>query len=417
MGQIYYDMGFLSSTEVIECSASDLVGQYVGQTGPKTVKLLEKALGRVLFIDEAYRLSEGQFAKEAMDELVGLLTQERFRAKFIVILAGYDREMNELMAVNTGLSSRFPEEVIFKNIPPVQCLEILKRKLREQTIRLDALDDSSSTEYVRLVDMLEELSLLPSWGNARDLETLSKQMMTVVFASPSDVTASHSKDFLTLAGKDAVACVEMMLTGRRERTSEVPTRSHRGHEMLQMLHERLAPTLPTIRTTRTINESPPPPPQAEMKRDVPPESDGRDAGVADQIWHQLQIDKQATEDAAKRSQEAMRLVQQQIQDARKREESAAADTKRLGDAKMKDTAELMRLREAARLRELAARQEHAKRVAALKLAESKQREEARIQTKLRQLGVCSMGYRWIKQASGYRCAGGSHSIDNASLGI
>jgi SpoVK/Ycf46/Vps4 family AAA+-type ATPase len=69
-------MGFLSSSKVEECSASDLVGQYVGHTGPKTKKLFEKALGQVLFIDEAYRLGEGRFAQEAVDELVGLLTQE-----------------------------------------------------------------------------------------------------------------------------------------------------------------------------------------------------------------------------------------------------------------------------------------------------------------------------------------------------
>ena len=68
LGQVYYDMGFLSSKEVVECSATDLVGQYVGQTGPKTKGIFEKALGKVLFIDEAYRLSEGHFAKEAMDE-------------------------------------------------------------------------------------------------------------------------------------------------------------------------------------------------------------------------------------------------------------------------------------------------------------------------------------------------------------
>jgi len=55
MGKVYYDMGFLNSNEIVECSASDLVGQYVGQTGPKTKKLLEKALGKVLFVDEAYR--------------------------------------------------------------------------------------------------------------------------------------------------------------------------------------------------------------------------------------------------------------------------------------------------------------------------------------------------------------------------
>lgn len=89
MGQVFYDMGFLSSTEVTECSASDLVGQYVGHTGPKTKKLFEKALGRVLFIDEAYRLSQGHFAQEAIDELVGITTQDKFRGKLVVILAGY----------------------------------------------------------------------------------------------------------------------------------------------------------------------------------------------------------------------------------------------------------------------------------------------------------------------------------------
>ena len=55
MGKVYYDMGLLNSNEIVECSASDLVGQYVGHTGPKTKKLLEKALGKVLFVDEAYR--------------------------------------------------------------------------------------------------------------------------------------------------------------------------------------------------------------------------------------------------------------------------------------------------------------------------------------------------------------------------
>jgi len=79
MGQVYYDMGFLSSAEVVECSASDLVGEYVGQTGPKTRNLFEKAIGKVLFVDEAYRLSQGHFAQEAIDEVVGLMTNEKFK--------------------------------------------------------------------------------------------------------------------------------------------------------------------------------------------------------------------------------------------------------------------------------------------------------------------------------------------------
>lgn len=70
IGQVYYDLGFLSEVQVVECSASDLIGQYVGQTGPKTVKQLELGLGKVLFIDEAYRLGQGHFSQEAIDELV-----------------------------------------------------------------------------------------------------------------------------------------------------------------------------------------------------------------------------------------------------------------------------------------------------------------------------------------------------------
>ena len=81
MGKVYYDMGFLATAEVIEVSATELVGQFVGQTGPKAHKLLERALGKILFVDEAYRLGEGQFAKEAMDEIVDCITKPKFVQK------------------------------------------------------------------------------------------------------------------------------------------------------------------------------------------------------------------------------------------------------------------------------------------------------------------------------------------------
>ena len=106
MGQVYYDMGFLSTAKVVECSASDLIGQYVGQTGPKTQKQLEKALGQVLFVDEAYRRAEGLFATEAVNELVDILTKPKFLGKMVVILAGYDDDMNRLLSVNPGPAHR-----------------------------------------------------------------------------------------------------------------------------------------------------------------------------------------------------------------------------------------------------------------------------------------------------------------------
>src|SRR3954465_15657636 len=136
MGKIFYDMGFLSTAEVVECSATDLVGQYVGQTGPKTQKLLEKALGKVLFIDEAYRLTEGVFAKEAMDEIVDCITKPKFAQKLIIILAGYDADINRLMSINPGLTSRFPEALQFNGLNPDDCTRLLTKLLRGQKHKL-----------------------------------------------------------------------------------------------------------------------------------------------------------------------------------------------------------------------------------------------------------------------------------------
>lgn len=112
-------MGFLSTSEVIECSATHLIRQYVGHTGPKVINLLEKALGKVLFIDEAYRLCSGSgeqtgsFTDEAVGELVDCMTKPRYFRKMIIVLAGYDCEMDALMRVNSGLRGRFPTEISF----------------------------------------------------------------------------------------------------------------------------------------------------------------------------------------------------------------------------------------------------------------------------------------------------------------
>lgn len=144
MGKVFYDMGFLSTSDVHECSATDLVAGYVGQTGPKTIQLLEKALGKVSFVDEAYRLGEGAFAAEAINELVDSLTKPRFVGKIIVILAGYEDSMNELLSVNQGLSSRFSEEVNFTNMEPEDCWRLLQQYLEKTGIIIDETNTRAS---------------------------------------------------------------------------------------------------------------------------------------------------------------------------------------------------------------------------------------------------------------------------------
>ena len=205
-------MGFLSSKDVIECSATDLVGQYVGHTGPKTKGVLEKAIGKVLFIDEAHRLSEGQFPKEAMDEIVGLMTHERYVNKLVIILAGYDHQMNELLAVNPGLSSRFYEEIVFQNMSSEQCLALLDKELRKDQIVVPELSDKSSPAYIEMQDSINQMSALPSWGNGRDVKTLAKRLVQKAFSIMADGGASDS-----LSAEETHSVIKSMLKEQLDR--------------------------------------------------------------------------------------------------------------------------------------------------------------------------------------------------------
>ena len=408
MGSVYYDMGVLASDEVVECSASDLVGQYVGQTGPKTRKLFEKALGKVLFIDEAYRLGEGQFAQEAMDELVGLLTHERFKGKLIVILAGYDQEINNLLQVNTGLSSRFPEEIVFQNITPDKCLEILDRKLQKQNVQLPILRDTSSPTYAQLISLVDQLSELPSWGNARDMETLAKKMVEIALSGDS------SSGTLQLSAQDALSCLNTMLVQRRDRITNQKRHSNR-HSKQQALSSGPAPPPappPSQISSRTATKPTENDNQGEQERSTG-DGIGRDPGVPDDVWEQLQRDKEAAKEAQRRAEERAAEIAREEQRAAEEARRIANAMRRARDNEIKMQA-LKRQQEAARLREQRARAARE----AEREAERKRREaEVRAQTRLRQMGRCVAGFQWIKQAGGYRCAGGAHFVSDREIGI
>src|SRR5699024_10208678 len=109
----------------IEAERADLVGEYIGQTAQKTRKLIQKALGGVLFIDEAYALARGgnkDFGREAIDTLVKQM--EDYHQEFILILAGYHREMDYFLELNPGLQSRFPFHKSFQdyNVQELICI-------------------------------------------------------------------------------------------------------------------------------------------------------------------------------------------------------------------------------------------------------------------------------------------------------
>jgi len=393
MGQVYYDMGFLSSAEVVECSASDLVGQYVGQTGPKTKAVFEKALGKVLFVDEAYRLSEGHFAKEAMDELVGILTQERFRAKLVVILAGYDQEINQLLSVNPGLSSRFPDEIVFENMSSAMCIKVLEKVLAKGNVVIDGLVDPSQL-YTDFVILFDRLSDLPSWGNARDVITISKKMIRTAIENSLSSPQQGSGSSITLSAPDALACMRDTLKDLCDRGNVPKNPPSSIHPPLPPIQPPPTATPPSIRTTSATKQStntapleqPPPEPAQEVKE----ESAGRDPGVTDVVWRQLQADKAAAIEEQRRREEAIEKARKEFRKAQEAQEKAQMEiAKALEEARLahqKRREEIMRKLEEERLKGAAARAERARKLAELKAREEAERlkreKEARAQEKL-----------------------------------
>ena len=124
----FVELGVLDEQKVIEVDRADLVGEYIGQTAHKTRELIERAQGGVLFIDEAYSLARGgekDFGKEAIDMLVTHMDNQQQR--FVLILAGYPKQMDYFLETNPGLRSRFPFIIDFKDYDVDQLLAIAKQ--------------------------------------------------------------------------------------------------------------------------------------------------------------------------------------------------------------------------------------------------------------------------------------------------
>jgi Holliday junction resolvasome RuvABC ATP-dependent DNA helicase subunit len=127
LARVYRQVGLLSSGHLVETSRLDLIGEYVGQTAPKVRAAVERALGGVLFIDEAYSLSDGYsgYGAEAVSTLVKLM--EDHRDDLVVVVAGYEVEMGAFLASNSGLSSRFARRIHFPDYGNDELLAIFRQ--------------------------------------------------------------------------------------------------------------------------------------------------------------------------------------------------------------------------------------------------------------------------------------------------
>jgi SpoVK/Ycf46/Vps4 family AAA+-type ATPase len=165
LGDIFYSLGILSNGHVVEVDRSRLVGQYIGETAQKTEKIINEAIGGLLFIDEAYTLvkkgGSQDFGQEAIDIL--LKRMEDRKGEFVVIVAGYPDEMNSFLTSNPGLKSRFSHTFIFEDYTPDEMQLIFKQLIEKEEYKLTA--DSEAVllkEFISLYRIRDK-----SFGNAR----------------------------------------------------------------------------------------------------------------------------------------------------------------------------------------------------------------------------------------------------------
>ena len=172
MARIYHSLDILSRGQLVEVDRSGLVAGYVGQTALKTQKVIEKAMGGVLFIDEAYALngkSENDFGQEAIDTI--LKAMEDHRDDLVVIVAGYTELMDRFIHSNPGLESRFNRFLMFEDYTPEQMVAIFKMQCKKGCYVLA----EGTEELVR--DFISEESADDSFGNARGVRNLYEHIL------------------------------------------------------------------------------------------------------------------------------------------------------------------------------------------------------------------------------------------------
>jgi probable Rubsico expression protein CbbX len=166
MADILYQLGYIKKGHLLTVTRDDLVGQYIGHTAPKTKEVLKKAMGGVLFIDEAYYLykpdNERDYGSEAIEILLQVM--ENQRDDLVVILAGYKEPMDKFYESNPGLSSRIANHIDFPDYTTEELLKIAKLMLEEQQYQLTPDAEVALEQYI------QKRKEKPLFANARSVK-------------------------------------------------------------------------------------------------------------------------------------------------------------------------------------------------------------------------------------------------------
>ncbi|MEV0322297.1 AAA family ATPase [Streptomyces sp. NPDC050658] len=216
LGRAFYALGLLGGDHLVEAQRADLVGEYLGQTAVKANELIDSAIGGVLFVDEAYSLSNSGYGKGDAygDEALQVLLKraEDNRDHLVVILAGYPEGMDRLLAANPGLSSRFTTRVDFPSYRPLELTAIGEVLAAENG---DVWDEEALDELRSISGHVVDQSWIDELGNGRFLRTLYEKSCAYRDLRLTGYPGRPSRDDLsTLRLPDLMQAYGEVLSGR-----------------------------------------------------------------------------------------------------------------------------------------------------------------------------------------------------------
>ena len=203
MAEMLYRLGYIRKNSVVSVTRDDLVGQYIGHTAPKTKEVLKKAMGGVLFIDEAYYLyrpeNERDYGQEAIEILLQVM--ENNRDDLVAILAGYKDRMDTFFQSNPGMSSRIAHHIDFPDYTTAELLDIATKMVGNMHYHLDEKAVAAMHEYIALRQAQPHFANARSIRNALDRARLRHANRVFDMASQQNVNASIA-DLSTITEAD-----------------------------------------------------------------------------------------------------------------------------------------------------------------------------------------------------------------------
>ncbi|TPX59440.1 hypothetical protein PhCBS80983_g02469 [Powellomyces hirtus] len=280
MAQILFELDLIGTDKVVETSGLDLTAEFVGQTKAKVTEKLEEGRGGVLFIDEAYELGIGPYGQEAMTTLLAAMTDPVYKG-MVIVVAGYQEDMDTMLNRNPGLKSRFNHYMAFRDWESEHCCQYFKDQAAKKHYHVDdAALDLLSTGF-------QTLRTLEGFANGRDVVSIWKDVLRQR-ACRVTTTGNTAKTIIT---QDVRTALDDMIAARQPRG-----KSRAEDASLREQLNGLFPTAPPQSASAPPLQGPrmqeleveAEVEQVEEDEQTTSTSGERDAGVPDHVWEQLE---------------------------------------------------------------------------------------------------------------------------------